>query len=74
MFLSPLAIGLRADVCYSADHAQGAEFPNNSEVWVAVHNDLRHAPRIQALMAFLAGCLNGALAKAPPSSYMQWKE
>ena len=26
------------------------------EVWVAVHNDLRHAPRIQAVMAFLAGC------------------
>jgi DNA-binding transcriptional LysR family regulator len=26
------------------------------EVWIAVHNDLRHAPRIQAVMAFLAGC------------------
>ncbi len=26
------------------------------EVWVAVHNDLRHAPRIQAVMAFLAEC------------------
>jgi hypothetical protein len=26
------------------------------EVWVAVHSDLRHAPRIQAVMAFLAGC------------------
>ncbi len=26
------------------------------EVWIAVHNDLRHAPRIQAVTAFLAGC------------------
>jgi DNA-binding transcriptional LysR family regulator len=26
------------------------------EVWLAVHSDLRHAPRIQAVMAFLAGC------------------
>lgn len=26
------------------------------EVWVAVHSDLRHAPRIQAVMAFLATC------------------
>jgi DNA-binding transcriptional LysR family regulator len=26
------------------------------EVWVAVHNDLRHAPRIQTVMAFVAGC------------------
>lgn len=26
------------------------------EVWVAVHSDLRHAPRIQAVTAFLAGC------------------
>jgi DNA-binding transcriptional LysR family regulator len=26
------------------------------EVWVAVHNDLRHAPRVRAVMAFLAGC------------------
>jgi DNA-binding transcriptional LysR family regulator len=28
------------------------------EVWVAVHNDLRHAPRIKAVMAFLAECFN----------------
>jgi DNA-binding transcriptional LysR family regulator len=28
------------------------------EVWVAVHNDLRHAPRIQAVMAFLAECFD----------------
>jgi DNA-binding transcriptional LysR family regulator len=34
--------------------------PLQREVWVAVHNDLRHAPRIQAVMAFLAGCF-GAL-------------
>jgi DNA-binding transcriptional LysR family regulator len=26
------------------------------EVWIAVHSDLRHAPRIQAVMAFLAEC------------------
>jgi DNA-binding transcriptional LysR family regulator len=26
------------------------------EVWVAVHSDLRHAPRIQAVMAFLGKC------------------
>jgi DNA-binding transcriptional LysR family regulator len=26
------------------------------EVWLAVHSDLRHAPRIQAVMAFLARC------------------
>jgi DNA-binding transcriptional LysR family regulator len=26
------------------------------EVWIAVHSDLRHAPRIRAVMAFLAGC------------------
>jgi DNA-binding transcriptional LysR family regulator len=26
------------------------------EVWIAVHNDLRHAPRIQAVMAFLTAC------------------
>jgi DNA-binding transcriptional LysR family regulator len=26
------------------------------EVWIIVHNDLRHAPRIQAVMAFLSGC------------------
>ncbi len=26
------------------------------EVWIAVHSDLRHAPRIQAVMAFLAKC------------------
>lgn len=26
------------------------------EVWVAVHNDLRHAPRIRAVTAFLAKC------------------
>ena len=26
------------------------------EVWIAVHSDLRHAPRIQAVTAFLAGC------------------
>jgi DNA-binding transcriptional LysR family regulator len=30
------------------------------EVWVAVHNDLRHAPRIQAVMAFLAECFGTA--------------
>ncbi|HEY4316576.1 MAG TPA: LysR family transcriptional regulator [Herbaspirillum sp.] len=29
------------------------------EVWVAVHSDLRHAPRIQAVMAFLAECFSG---------------
>ncbi|MCY1314438.1 LysR substrate binding domain protein [compost metagenome] len=26
------------------------------EVWIAVHSDLRNAPRIKAVMAFLAGC------------------
>jgi DNA-binding transcriptional LysR family regulator len=26
------------------------------EVWIAVHNDLRHTPRIQAVMTFLAEC------------------
>lgn len=26
------------------------------EIWVAVHSDLRHSPRIQAVMAFVAGC------------------
>jgi DNA-binding transcriptional LysR family regulator len=26
------------------------------EVWIAVHSDLRHAPRIQAVMAFLTAC------------------
>ena len=26
------------------------------EVWLALHSDLRHAPRIQAVVAFLAGC------------------
>lgn len=29
------------------------------EIWIAVHSDLRHAPRIQAVMAFLAGCFDG---------------
>ncbi|WP_377705188.1 LysR family transcriptional regulator [Pseudoduganella sp. UC29_71] len=32
------------------------------EIWVAVHSDLRHAPRIQAVMAFLAGCLEQGVA------------
>ncbi|RXZ38686.1 LysR family transcriptional regulator [Oxalobacteraceae bacterium CAVE-383] len=31
------------------------------EVWVAVHSDLRHAPRIQAVMAFLAACFDPAM-------------
>jgi len=26
------------------------------EVWIAVHDDLRRAPRIQVVMAFLAAC------------------
>lgn len=26
------------------------------EIWVAVHSDLRHAPRIQAVMAFVSEC------------------
>ena len=30
------------------------------EIWIAVHSDLRHAPRIQAVMAFLAGCFDEA--------------
>ncbi len=34
---------------------QHAKAPSR-EVWIVVHNDLRHAPRIQAVMAFLAGC------------------
>lgn len=28
------------------------------EVWVAVHSDLRHAPRIRAVIAFLAACFD----------------
>ena len=34
------------------------------EVWIAVHNDLRRAPRIQAVMAFLVDCFgeHGATA------------
>jgi DNA-binding transcriptional LysR family regulator len=30
------------------------------EIWIAVHSDLRHAPRIQAVMAFLAACFDEA--------------
>jgi DNA-binding transcriptional LysR family regulator len=32
------------------------------EIWIAVHSDLRHVPRIQAVVAFLAGCFDGAQA------------
>jgi DNA-binding transcriptional LysR family regulator len=56
------SVGIAALPCYLAD-ADAALMPLNvrikavtRDVWLAVHGDLRRAPPVRAVMAFLVGC------------------
>jgi DNA-binding transcriptional LysR family regulator len=38
---------------------EGTGEPLTREVWLSIHNDLRHAPSIRSVMQFIAGCFPG---------------
>jgi DNA-binding transcriptional LysR family regulator len=44
----------------SLNMVAGTGEPLTREVWLSIHNDLRHAPAIRSVMQFIAGCFPGS--------------
>jgi DNA-binding transcriptional LysR family regulator len=38
---------------------EGPGQPLQREIWLSIHNDLRHAPAIRSVMQFIASCFPG---------------
>jgi DNA-binding transcriptional LysR family regulator len=68
-------IGLGCLMCYLADGREGlrlldaGEAPPRRELWLVVHQDMRHAPRIRALTDFLADGLRAQAGRLAPDGW-----